>query len=54
MKGLDEGRATFAESNTNFIEGLFRMIASELPGLSWRILSYKKKYWEWIPAVMDV
>ena len=30
------------------------MIASELPGSSWRILSYGKKYWEWVPAVMDV
>ena len=44
----------FAESNTNFTEGIFQMIASELPGSSWRILSYRKKYWEWIPAVIDV
>ena len=54
MRGSDDDRAIFAESNTNFIEGIFQMTASELPGSSWRILSYKKKYWEWIPAVMAV
>ena len=40
----DDGRAPFAESNTNFTDGIFRMIASELPGSRWKILSYKKKY----------
>ena len=54
MKGSDDGQATFAESNTNFTEGIFQMIATELPAPSWRFLSYKKKYWEWIPAVIDV
>ena len=53
-RGSDDGRATFAESNTNLTDGIFQIIASELPGSSWRILSYKKNYWEWIPAVMDV
>ena len=41
-KGSDDGRATFAESNTNFTEGIFQMITSELPDSSWRILSCKK------------
>ena len=50
MRGSDDGRAFFAESKTNFTEGIFQMIASELPGSSWRILSYRKKYWEWIPT----
>ena len=54
MRGSDDGRVTFAESNTTFTEGIFQMIVSELPALSWRILSYRKKYWEWIPAVIDV
>ena len=54
MRGSDDGRATFAETSTNFTEGIFQMITSELLGLSWRILSYKKKYLEWIPAVIDV
>ena len=44
MRRLDYGRATFAESNTNFTEGIFEMVASELPASSWRILSYMKKY----------
>ena len=54
MRGSADGRAIFAESNTNFTEGIFQMIASELPGSSWQFLSYWKKYREWIPAVMDV
>ena len=54
MRGSDDGRAFFAESKTNFTEGIFQMIASELPGSCWRILSYRKKHCEWIPAVMDV
>ena len=54
MRGSDDGRATFAESNTNFTEGIFQIMTSESPGSSWRSLSYKKKYWEWIPTVMDV
>ena len=54
MSGSDDGRATFAESKTNFTEGIFQIITSELPGSSWRILSYNKKYWEWTPAVIDV
>ena len=44
MKGSDDSRATFAESNTNFTERVFQTIASELPAPSWRILSYKKIY----------
>ena len=52
-KGSDDGRATSAELNSNFTEGIFQMITSELPGSSWRILSFKKNYWEWIPAVID-
>ena len=52
-KRESDGRATFAESNTNFTEGIFQIITSELPGSSWRNLSYKKKYWEWITSVMD-
>ena len=43
IRGSDDGRATFAESNTNFTEGIFHMITSEFPGSSWGILSYKKK-----------
>ena len=35
----NDGRATFAESNTNFTEAIFQMIASELIASSWRILS---------------
>ena len=54
MRGSDDGRATFAESNTNFTEGIFQILTSECPGSSWRSLPYKKKYWEWIAAVMDV
>ena len=54
MRGSDDGRATFAESNTNFTEGIFQITKSECPGSSWRSLSYKKKYLEWIPAVIDV
>ena len=54
MRGSDDGRTFSAEANTNFNVGIFQMIASELPGSSWRILSYRKKYWEWIPAVIDV
>ena len=42
IKGSDDGRATFAQSNTNFTEGIFQMIASEFPASSWRILTYKK------------
>ena len=37
MRGSDDGRATSAESITNFTEGIFQMIASELPASSWRI-----------------
>ena len=44
MSGSDDGRATFAESNANFTEGIFQIITSELPGSSWRILSYNKRY----------
>ena len=43
IRGSDDGRATFAESNTNFNEGIFHMIASELPASSWRILKYQKR-----------
>ena len=53
-EGSDDSRATFAESNTNFAEGIFQIMTSEGPGSSWRSLSYKKKYCERIPAVMDV
>ena len=41
-EGVRYGRATFAESNTNFTEGIIQMIASDLPASSWRILSHKK------------
>ena len=54
MRGSDDGRATFAESNTNFTKRIFQMITSELPASSRLILSYKKNYWELIAAVMDV
>ena len=43
MSGSDDGRATLAESKTNFTEGIFQIITSELPGSSWRILSYNNK-----------
>ena len=54
IRGPDYGRATFSESKTSLTEGIFQLIASQLPGSSWRILSYKKKYWEWIPEVLDM
>ena len=38
MSGTDDGQATFAESNTNFIEGIFQRIASELRASIWRFL----------------
>ena len=54
MSGSTDGRATFAELNTNFTERIFQKTASELKESSWRILSYKKNYWDWIPKVIDV
>ena len=36
MRGSDDGRATFAESKTNFTEGIFQIITSELPASSMR------------------
>ena len=53
-EGVRRWSAFFADSNTNSTEGIFQMIAPELPGSSWRNLSYRKKYWEWIPVVIDV
>ena len=44
ISGSDDGPITFAGSNTNFTEGGFQLIASELPASSWQILSFKKKY----------
>ena len=54
IKGSDNGRAIFAESNTNFTEGFFQKIVSELPASSWRISSYKRKYREGIAALIVV
>ena len=54
MMWSDDARATFAESNTISTEGIFQMIASELPASSRGILSYKKMYREWTSAVIDV
>ena len=54
MRGSDDGRAFFAESSTNFTEGIFQMIASDWPGSSWRIISKRRKYWELIPERIDV
>ena len=34
MRGSDDGRATFAESNINFTEGIFQIMTSERPGWS--------------------
>ena len=53
-RGSDDGRATLAESNRNFTDGIFQMIASELPASSWQMLSYRKKFWQSIPTVIDV
>ena len=35
IMGSNGGRATCAESNRNYSEGIFQMITSELSGSSW-------------------